>query len=136
MRVQTSDATNAAVEYLKANGFPETTKLNILKSEIAGKYDLIFAAAVFLHFTEPEFKEALRKIKPHLKKNGILAFSVKQGQGESWQDHKMGQPRYFKLYQSPEIKAILKQEEYVLLDERELENGKWLHFMARIQNGD
>lgn len=127
-----SDAFDAAVEYLNQNGF-KARKLNVLEDDITSTHDLIIASAVFLHFTEEEFRTVLQKIKNSLKPGGLVAFSVKNGDGEEWADHKMGEARYFHYWRAPEIEALLRESGYNLEDVRESDDHKWLHFMSSPQ---
>lgn len=131
-----SDATDAAVNYLRDNGFPEAIKLNALTDRIDGQYDLIFAAAVFLHFSEDELRQVLQKIHSNLRKKGVVAFSVQIGDGEEWRNNKMEGARYFMLWQSDDLRRLLHDEGYEVLDERELDSGKWLHYIMRSIDGD
>ena len=124
-----SDAFDAAVEYLNENGF-EARKLNVLQDNIGSTYDLIIASAVFLHFTEEDFRYVLQKLRKNINPGGVLAFSVKNGDGEEWSDHKMGELRYFRYWRTPEIEALLSESGYNLEDARESDDHKWLHFMS------
>lgn len=136
LNVQASDATDAALAYLKLHGFPDAKKLDVLQDKIDGQYDLIYAAAVFLHFTEDQLRSVMEKLASHIKSSGVLAFSVKQGEGEEWQDHKMGAMRYFKFWQSAELGVLINETGYNIVDERVLDNGKWLHYVCRREDGD
>lgn len=121
-----TDAFDAAVTALLKRGFA-AKKLNLLLDDIDEDYDLIIAAAVFLHFTEDEFGRVLTKLKGALAKNGILAFSVKQGSGEEWTSAKMDAPRFFHYWNEADIKQVLAECGYSIIDIRHTQDGKWIH---------
>ena len=80
--ITVTDAFDAAIDRLRKRGFADAKKFNALTDEPDGEYGLIFASAVFLHFTEREFETVLQKLHGHLGKSGLLAFTVKEGDGE------------------------------------------------------
>lgn len=124
-----TDAFDVAVEYLDAHGFT-ARKLNILTDEIGSQYDAIIACAVFLHFTKEEFVQVLNTCHAHLDKTGILAFSLKKGDGELWTDQKMDAPRYFHYWQPEDMRSFLVNAKLKVIDERITEDGKWLHYIT------
>jgi predicted TPR repeat methyltransferase len=125
-----TDAFDAAVEYLHSNGH-EATKLNVLTDKLEDEYKVIIACAVFLHFTEDEFRDVLMKLSDHIERDGVLAFSVKNGEGEEWSDEKMGAPRYFHYWNPQKIQPLLEESGYEVLNLRLEENDKWLYVIAK-----
>ncbi len=105
--LECTDAVPAFVEHLKATGFA-ARQLNLLSDVLGGPYDLVFANAVFLHFTRSEFSGALRKTFDALTPQGRIALSLKRGQGESWSSHKLDAPRYFCFWQQDQLEPLLK----------------------------
>lgn len=126
-----SDAFDAAIETLARRGFA-AKKLNLLQDDIDDHYDLIIASAVFLHFNQTELEMVLVKLKDALTSNGILAFSVKQGQGEEWSDAKMGAPRFFHYWSETDLTAVLREAGYTVIDARHTDDAKWLHITCRV----
>lgn len=126
--IKVTDAFKAAVETLKARGFTDARKLNVLTDEPEGEYGLIFASAVFLHFNEREFETALERLRSHIGLNGLLAFTVKQGDGEEWSEAKMGAPRYFKYWQEVPLRETVVKCGYRLIEliNNEEYSQKWL----------
>ncbi len=104
--VERTDATLEFVTYLKKQGHGANS-FNILTDDFKSSYDLIFANAVFLHFTPDELKKVLTKVHASLVDKGILAFSVKLGEGEEWTSVKVGNPRYFCYWTSEGIQSLL-----------------------------
>lgn len=126
MNFLATDAFDAAVEELKVRGF-DAKRLNLLKDDVNGKYDLILASAVFLHFTTAEFNQVLTKLKAALSSDGILGFSVKNGVGEEWSDSKMGAPRFFHYWSEGDLRATLGELDYKIIDLRHSNDDKWIH---------
>lgn len=100
--VQCSDAAEGFVEHLQSLGEP-AIHLNIIKDLPKESYDAVFANAVFPHFTVDDTTKALINIKNCLNTGGILAFNVKQGEGEEWVNEKMHDQRYVHYWQPYEI---------------------------------
>lgn len=100
--VELSDATPEFVEYLRIQGL-DAQVLNIVSSHPDKRYDVVYASAVFLHFTEEDFDTAVNNVRHGLNSNGKFVFSVKQGHGDGWSNEKMDSPRYFKYWQEHEL---------------------------------
>lgn len=129
--ILTTDAFEAAVNMLKSKGLA-AERFNILTDSMTGMYGLIIASAVFLHFTDEEFRFALGVVKAHLSKDGILGFSVKQGEGAEWSEHKMGAPRFFNFWSEPELRETLEYCGYAIIDLRSTDDNKWIHVTCKM----
>lgn len=131
--VQRSDATIGFIDYLEKKEH-KARVLNVIKDDIEGKFDLIFADAVLLHFTRNETVAVIKKIYNALNSGGRFSFSLKRGEGDEWSDAKLKAPRYFCYWEADNIKAILEQTRFtsVVFSEGSLgrNNGKWLHIIA------
>lgn len=110
-KVDRTDATEAFVVYLQGQGHL-ARRFNILTDPFAAQVDLVFANAVFLHFTPQEFELVLQKIHAALKPDGILAFTVKKGAGEEWTNAKLGQPRYFCYWDQEKLTSLLQKTRF------------------------
>ena len=131
--VDATDAAQSFVDYLNKNDIP-ARRLNIITDEISEQYDMVFANAVLLHLTPAEFDEAMLKMARALKDQGIIAFSVKKGDGEKWEDRKLGELRYFKFWQMDElVEAVEKSGLKVIWksDQFSSRNAEWLHIIAQ-----
>lgn len=113
-KVNRTDATEAFVTFLQNQGH-SARRFNVLIDAFPAQYDLIFANAVFLHFTPQELEKALQKIHATLKGNGVLAFSVKKGEGEEWTDAKLGQPRYFCYWEQTILVSFLQKANFEVI---------------------
>ncbi len=107
-RVERTDAAEAFVSFLQGKGFAART-FNILTDAFDAQYDLLFANAVFLHFTPEELETVFAKVHTALNKDGILAFTVKRGEGQEWSNAKLGRPRYFCYWSENRILPLLER---------------------------
>ncbi|MDP1880158.1 MAG: methyltransferase domain-containing protein [Parachlamydiaceae bacterium] len=126
--VERTDATVGFVNFLKNKGY-SAKEFNILTDDFTSVYDLIFANAVFLHFNSEELIEVLKKIQGSLSTNGILAFSVKHGEGEGWSNEKIGQPRFFCYWNKDKIQLLMETLNFEVLSISEDE--KFLQITAK-----
>lgn len=110
-KVERTDATRAFVTVLQKKGHAARL-FNVLTDPLTPCYDLVFANAVFLHFTPQELKTVLQKIYAALTKDGLLAFTVKHGHGEEWTNAKLGHPRYFCYWKEEDIVSLLNQNRF------------------------
>lgn len=106
--IELTDASQGFIDHLRTKGF-EPRLLNAIEDELGENYDMIFADAVFLHFTEPELRLVLNKVHEALKPTGRLAFTLKAGEGEESTIRKMDGPRYFHFWLEDEITQILQE---------------------------
>jgi chemotaxis methyl-accepting protein methylase len=131
--VTPTDASIKFVEYLK-NESLDAQLLNLINDEIKDKYDMVFANAVLVHFTALQTKQSFKKIHDALKESGIFSFRIKEGMGSGWADHKVNSPRYFKYWKPDQIKKLLNDANFRLLDlipQTTDDNKLWLQFITR-----
>lgn len=127
--VEMTDASKGFVEYLQSHGHP-VELLDIVNNRPDEKYDVILACAVFLHFTDADFQQAVRNVRDSLLENGKFAFSVKLGDGDGWSSKKVDAPRYFNYYQPDELERALARAGMGVLDMQVYE-GKWIHAVSQ-----
>lgn len=106
--VQRTDATPAFVELLNSQGF-DAKHFNAIEDEMPPNQDLIVANAVLLHFTQEQTAGVIEKTYDALNENGKFAFSLKQGEGDSWIEEKLGTPRYFAYWKYDEMQQVLQE---------------------------
>jgi len=130
-KVNRTDAVQGFVNLLRAGGH-EAHKLNILTDDFGKGYDMVFANAVLLHFSPEQFRQALIKARNCLKPGGVLAFSVKKGNGDEWSSHHLGAPRYFHFWQQEALQSIVQDTGFKVeeISERK-SNFEWLQVIAR-----
>lgn len=132
--IECSDAVPNFVKQLQKKGL-RAHSLDLLKDEIDGKYDMVFACAVLLHFTPEEFKVVVKKIHDALQGGGIFAFSLKKGNGGAWTDEKLDAPRYFYYWQLEDLKNTMNEcgFEWVDLAESYTSHNKadWMRIICK-----
>jgi len=131
-KVQRTDATKSFVDLLQQQGH-QARLLNAITDDFGSTYDMVFANAVLLHFNPDEIAKALRKANEGLGKGGILAFTVKEGEGEEWTDAKLNAPRYFCYWQANDLTKVVNEAgfEIVELSYGKTKNANWLQVIAR-----
>jgi cyclopropane fatty-acyl-phospholipid synthase-like methyltransferase len=128
--VHRTDASSGFVGYLRANGEDAET-LNVLTDTIDEEsFDVIFADAVFLHFTKEEFISALKNVHTALLTGGRLGLTLKNGDGEEITRQKMNDDRYFRYWRAPELASTLSEAAFKNISIGEAIGGKWLHVFA------
>ncbi len=132
-KVVRTDAVNNFVNLMKAQGH-QATILNVLTDDFGTGYDAIYANAVFLHFKPKDVTGILKKSYDCLKPGGILAFSVKKGDGEAWSDRHLGAPRYFHFWQGPDLQKAVEAAGFTMLELSERVSSRqteWLQVIAK-----
>lgn len=127
--VQRTDAAKEFVDYLNAQG-KDARLLNIITDEIVGNYDVVFANAVLLHLDEQDFEGAIKKIYSALSSGGRLLMSLKKGDGSTWEDDKLGSPRFFCFWQPDQLQQALVDAGFENISIATSEEEKWLHVIA------
>jgi SAM-dependent methyltransferase len=102
-RVRRTDAAGSFVEMIRADGH-EVDQLNALTDDFGGPYDLVFADAVFLHFTPGQLATVLRKAHAAA---GLLAFTTSEGDGDEWSTRYLDLPRHFTSWQEQPLRELL-----------------------------
>lgn len=106
VRVIRTDATPAFVSLLRAAGH-EARLLDARTDPLGGPYEGILADAVLHHLSRERFADLLRRARAAAVPGGILAFTVKEGDGAAWSEHKLGMPRHFTYWREPAVRAAL-----------------------------
>jgi predicted TPR repeat methyltransferase len=87
----------------------EAELLDIARDDLGQTLDVIYANAVFLHLTPEQLDDLLRRAGRAVRARGLLAFTVKEGDGEAWSDQKLGAPRYFRYWREPQLRELLER---------------------------
>lgn len=135
-KVLCTDVIPQALQKLSDEGF-ETEEFdfrNKPRPEWVGKFDGVFANAVFLHAPLETFENALKNIITVLKKDGAVAFSLKNGEGEEVSYEKTDAPRYFRYHNEQELKKILSKLPFEIIFFDYAENNKWIHVVMKVRN--
>lgn len=127
-RVECTDAVPEFVSLLLSSGF-NARLCNALTDDFGNGYGLVFANAVFLHFSPEELELVLSKVHSCLVSEGLLAFSVKAGEGHEWSEEKVGAPRYFQYWQEQPLIQIVEKNRFIV--DSIQHDGKWLFVIAK-----
>ncbi len=132
-KVQRSDAAKSFVQYLQSTGV-SCLLFNALTDDYPAKYDLIFANAVLLHFTDSEAFDFALKSFHSLKRGGKLALTTKKGLRDSWQTKKLGLPRYENYWSRTGIEQLMTSAGFVIDDlveaKSERQDATWLYIIC------
>jgi 2-polyprenyl-3-methyl-5-hydroxy-6-metoxy-1,4-benzoquinol methylase len=105
-RVRRSDATLAFVELQRGQGH-EIDVLDVRTDDLGGPYDVVFAHAVLLHIDRAELPRVLARLRDAVRPGGLLAMSLKEGDGEEWSSHKVELPRHFTYWREGPLRVAL-----------------------------
>jgi len=132
VRLTRTDATPAFVERLRAAGH-EARLLDIRTDALGGPYEGVLADAVLLHLTREQFEDVLRRARGAVVTGGVLAFTVKEGDGAEWSDAKLGLPRHFTYWREPAVREVLTRTGWTMisLDHVAGRTEPWLYVIAR-----
>lgn len=132
LRVVRTDGAPAFVEMLQAAGHPARL-LDVRSDDFGGPYDAVLADAVLLHLTRNEFFDVLQRAHRAVRTGGLLAATLKEGDGEAWTQAKLGLPRHFTYWREPAVHAALKATgwQVVSVDHVAGRLEPWLFLIAR-----
>jgi ubiquinone/menaquinone biosynthesis C-methylase UbiE len=81
-------------------------------------FDGVWCSATLLHLKKADAIKSLKEIKRVLKVNGVLYFNLKEGEGEKTinDDRYDNAKKFYAYYNEKEIKDILSEQSFELLD--------------------
>lgn len=131
-QVRRTDATAAFVEMLRAQGHVADL-LDVRTDDIGGPYDVVFAQAVLLHIDRGELPRVLTRLAAAVRPGGLLAITLKEGDGDEWSSHKVELPRHFVFWREEPLRAALSSAgwELVVVYHLETPHGPWLVSLSR-----
>lgn len=100
VNVRRTDGALGFVVRLRESGL-RADVLEMTTEEFGGPYDAVFANAVLVHLTDSQLDVVLAKASRAVRPGGLLAFTVKEGDGEAWSAAKVGRPRFFNYWREP-----------------------------------
>ena len=131
LQVTRTDATMAFVEMMRADGHTARV-LDVRVDEFGGPYDAVLADAVLLHLSRADFAAVLVRAREAVVPKGVLAFTLKEGDGEAWSTAKIGLPRFFTYWREPRVRELLDAAGWTV-DDIDHIGGRtepWLHVLA------
>lgn len=132
IQVTRSDATSAFVERLRAAGH-DARLLDIRSGDLGGPYDGVLANAVLLHLSRDQFRDALRRMRQAVTAGGLLAVTLKEGDGEQWSTARLGLPRHFTYWREAALRHALQDSgwDITFLAHVAGRADQWLQLIAR-----
>ena len=132
LRVTRSDATPAFVGRLRAAGH-DARLLDVRSDDLGGPYDGVLANAVLLHLSREQFRAAMHRLRQAVTTGGLLAVTLKEGDGGQWSTAKLGLPRYFTYWRETALRRVLQDTgwEVTFLEHVPGRTDRWLHLIAR-----
>lgn len=106
VRVIRTDATPAFVTLLRSAGH-DVRLLDARTDPLGGPYKGIMANAVLHHLNRDQFEDVLQRARRAVVSSGVLGFTIKEGDGAGWSEHKLGLPRHFTYWREPAVRAAL-----------------------------
>lgn len=139
--VTASDIAEDFINASKNKGL-NTIKFNILEDNFKEKYSGILAWRVFVHFTEEDIFETLKKSYDNLENNGIFVFNIinreTRNVDNEWVDfsneYHMGAERYYHYFNQKDLDDIISQTKFQIQDfhkEGGDNNNKWLVYVLK-----
>lgn len=132
MAVDRTDAAVAFVDRLVAAGH-DARLLDVRTGDLGGPYDAVLANAVLHHLSRAALAAALLRIRDAARPQGVLALTVKEGDGEAWSSAKLGTPRWFVYWREPNLREVLERAGWSVLrlDHVRGRNNDWLYALCR-----
>ena len=132
LTVQPSDATRAFLEMMRADGL-DPIELNALTDDLGGPWDAVVAFAVFLHFSPYELAGVLARARHGIRDGGVLAFTVKEGDGAGWSDHKLGVARHVTYWRPEPLRQAVEAQGWQVasIERRQGRLDDWILVLAR-----
>lgn len=130
--VRRTDGARAFVDRLRSAGHAADV-LDITADELGGPYDAVFANAVLLHLTAAQLYDVLGKAARAVGPGGLLAFTVKEGDGAAWSAAKLGEPRFFTYWRAGALAEHLATAGWAVLSAAHVQGRlePWIHLICR-----
>ena len=126
-----TDATPAFVEMMRADGH-DARLLDLRTDDLGGPYDAILALAVLLHLTRREFGTFLHRAHAAIAPGGLLAFTMKEGDGSEWSTEKLDLPRHFTYWRERDLRTRMARTGWTPLSISQVRmNEAWIFVIAR-----
>ena len=102
--------------------------------DLGGPYDAVLALAVLHQVDRALVPDLLGRVAGALAPGGVLLVSVREGDGERWEDTDSGSPSSTVLWREPDLCDALEDANFSLEWRawgEDSEDGRWLTFLAR-----
>ncbi len=135
VQLQPSDAVTAFLDQMRERGL-DPVRVDVLTDDLGGPWAAVLASAVLLHLTPGELAVALDRAHTAVEAGGLLAVTLKEGDGYGWSDHTLGLPRYFTYWRPAALRTLLEQHGWRVetMDQRDGSRDAWLLVVARRED--
>ncbi|TCK66173.1 bifunctional GNAT family N-acetyltransferase/class I SAM-dependent methyltransferase [Curtobacterium sp. PhB136] len=134
LRVDRTDGARSFVDRLREDGHVARV-LDVRTGVFGSGYDAVFANAVLLHVRREELPGVLRRAFVAVVPGGVLAATVKRGDGEDWSTRKLDRPRHFTYWTGDALASVVSETGWTDVDVRETTapgaEERWLTVTAR-----
>ena len=126
-----TDATPAFVEMMLSTGL-EATLLDLRSDDLGGPWQGVLAQAVLLHLNRTQLTHTLHRLRDAVVDGGVLAFTVKEGDGDGWSKVKLDLPRHFTYWRERPLRDVLAQSRWDVtsVDHVAGRTEPWLYVLA------
>ncbi|OIH99481.1 MULTISPECIES: bifunctional GNAT family N-acetyltransferase/class I SAM-dependent methyltransferase [unclassified Curtobacterium] len=132
--VDRTDGARSFVEALRSGG-RDARLLDVRSDAFGGPYDAVFANAVLLHVARTELGAVLVRLRDAVRPGGVLAATLKHGDGDAWSTRKLDHARHFTYWTPEPLAALVARSGWVDVDVRETTrpgaDERWLTVTAR-----
>jgi len=132
--VDRTDGARSFVDALRAVGH-EARLLDVRSDDLGGPYDAVFANAVLLHVARPLLPDVLERALAAVRPGGVLAATVKRGEGDGWSNRKLDRARHFTYWTESDLEAVVGRAGWTDVVVRETTRAgadeRWLTVTAR-----
>ena len=134
LTVTRSDGATAFVAMMTAAGH-DARQLDVRTDALGGPYDGILANAVLLHLDRSDLLPVLRRLRAAVHDHGVLALTLKEGEGEEWHRRKLAVPRRFTYWRAPALRDALQAAGWRVLSCEQVAGARepvepWLYVLA------
>jgi SAM-dependent methyltransferase len=131
LRVHRTDATPAFVEQLRKAGH-RAQILDVRCDDFGGPFDAVLANAVLLHLDRDDLSHALLACHRATRPDGVLALTLKEGDGAAWSHAKLDMPRWFVYWREGPLREALSDAGWTIvqLDHVQGRLEPWLHALC------
>ncbi|MDP4332775.1 bifunctional GNAT family N-acetyltransferase/class I SAM-dependent methyltransferase [Curtobacterium sp. A7_M15] len=136
--VDRTDGARSFVDALRADGH-DARQLDVRPDAFGGPYDAVFANAVLLHVERGDLGGVLARLRDAVHPGGVLAATVKLGEGEAWSTRKLDRARHFTYWTPEPLAEVVRRSGWTDVDVRETTRAgadeRWLTVTARRPQG-
>jgi GNAT superfamily N-acetyltransferase/SAM-dependent methyltransferase len=118
LHVDRTDGARSFVEQLRAEGHVARV-LDVRTGMFGSGYDAVFANAVLLHVQRSELTGVLRRALVAVRPGGVLAATLKRGDGDAWSTAKVDRARHFTYWTEDELAQVVVDAGWGEVDVRE-----------------